>query len=106
MRGGMLTLEGEDTGARGGRGDLGSAAMSADVEGLPPASDVTVAAARLSVRRWGDPAAPVVLYVHHLGVAGGTLHPHELASALAARGYHVVAYDQPGFGGSPALAPE
>jgi pimeloyl-ACP methyl ester carboxylesterase len=62
--------------------------------------------ARLAVRSWGPRDGPAVLYLHHLGVAGSSLQPHETVSALAARGYRVVAPDQPGFGESPPLPPE
>jgi pimeloyl-ACP methyl ester carboxylesterase len=70
----------------------------------PPKTDVEVEGTPLSYRTWGAADGAPVLYLHHLGVAGASRHPHEVASALASRGYRVVAPDQPGFGGTPPLA--
>ena len=41
----------------------------------------------VSYRAWGAEDGAPVLYLHHLGVAGASLHPHEVASVLATRGY-------------------
>jgi pimeloyl-ACP methyl ester carboxylesterase len=53
---------------------------------------------RLAADEWGDPAAPAVVLVHGGGQTrhswGGT------AAALAAQGWHAVAYDQRGHGRS------
>src|SRR5437773_656228 len=97
-----------------GAGDTSSAriACGAAPGTVPPMPTVPepvlvdVGDARLAVRSWGPAEGRPVLYVHHLGVTGGSLHPHETASGLAARGYRVVAADEPGFGRSPALPPE
>lgn len=59
----------------------------------------------LAVRNWGEPDAPVVVFLHGLGVLGprGSDEP---AQAWAARGLRVLAPDLPGFGGSAAVAPD
>ena len=59
----------------------------------------------LAIRIWGEPDAPLVVFLHGLGVLGprGSDEP---AEAWAARGFHVIAPDLPGFGGSAAVAPE
>jgi pimeloyl-ACP methyl ester carboxylesterase len=72
----------------------------------PSRTVVDVGGVPLSYRTWGPAAGAPVLYLHHLGVAGASLHPHEVASALAAHGYRVVAPDQPGFGRTPPMAAE
>jgi pimeloyl-ACP methyl ester carboxylesterase len=59
----------------------------------------------LAIRTWGEPDAPVVVFLHGLGVLGprGTDEP---ADAWAARGLHIIAPDLPGFGRSAVVAPE
>jgi pimeloyl-ACP methyl ester carboxylesterase len=57
----------------------------------------------LFVREWGDPAAPVVFFVHGAGDDGG--HAAPLASGLEAA-WRVVAPDIPGHGRSPRAQPE
>src|SRR5690349_18310279 len=91
-------------GDTGRRGYLDSVSRMAETYPVP--QTVEVAGAVLRYRTWGPEHGRPVLYLHHLGVSGGSLHPHETASGLAASGYRVVAFDQPGFGGSPALKPE
>jgi pimeloyl-ACP methyl ester carboxylesterase len=64
-----------------------------------------LAGATLFVRQWGRETGPALLFVHHLGIAGSSLHLAEVARGLAADyGLRVVAPDLPGFGGSPPLA--
>jgi len=58
--------------------------------------------ARLAYREWGEPDAPVVVFLHGLGILGPR-GADEPAEAWAASGFHVFAPDLPGFGGSPAL---
>lgn len=60
---------------------------------------------RLAQREWGEPDSPVVVFLHGLGLLGPRL-TDEPAEAWAARGFRVVAPDLPGFGGSPAVAPD
>ncbi len=59
----------------------------------------------LACREWGDTDASVLVFLHGLGVIGpnATEVP---AEAWAARGFHVLAPDLPGFGGSPAVTRE
>lgn len=59
----------------------------------------------LAVRNWGEPDAPVVVFLHGLGVLGprGSDEP---AEAWAARGLRVLAPDLPGFGGSAVVSPD
>jgi pimeloyl-ACP methyl ester carboxylesterase len=56
----------------------------------------------LAVRSWGEPDAPVVVFLHGLGLLGprGSDEP---AEAWAGRGFRVLAPDLPGFGGSAAV---
>jgi pimeloyl-ACP methyl ester carboxylesterase len=61
--------------------------------------------ATLFVRQWGRDDAPVVLAIHHLGIAGSSLHLAEVGALLAgAYDVRVIAPDLPGFGGSAPLA--
>ena len=57
------------------------------------------------MRTWGEPDASAVVFLHGLGVLGprGSDRP---AAAWAAHGFHVIAPDLPGFGGSAAVAPD
>ena len=59
----------------------------------------------LAYREWGERNAPVVVFLHGLGVLGprGSDLP---AEAWAARGLRVLAPDLPGFGGSAAVSPD
>jgi pimeloyl-ACP methyl ester carboxylesterase len=66
-------------------------------------SMVEIGGQRLFVREWGDPDAPVVLFVHGAGDDGG--HAAPLANVLADT-RRVVAPDVPGHGRSPAAEPE
>jgi pimeloyl-ACP methyl ester carboxylesterase len=59
----------------------------------------------VEVRTWGEPGDPAVVFLHGLGVLGPRTSA-EPAEAWAARGFHVLAPDLPGFGGSAAVAPE
>src|SRR3954447_8823567 len=94
MRGAGDTGDGEDTVPLMPEAAAPSK-LVADVDGVP-----------ISYRVWGAGHGAPVLYLHHLGVAGASLHPHEVASVLAARGYRVVAPDQPGVGGTPPMPVE
>jgi pimeloyl-ACP methyl ester carboxylesterase len=66
---------------------------------------VDVAGRRLAVRVWGEDG-PAVLFWHALGAVVSGAWIGEVAPLLAERGYRVIAVDGPGFGDSPALAPE
>ena len=68
------------------------------------ASDRPVAG-RLAYREWGEAGAPVLVFLHGLGVIGPNA-TDEPAEAWAARGFRVLAPDLPGFGGSPAVTRE
>jgi pimeloyl-ACP methyl ester carboxylesterase len=57
----------------------------------------------LAIREWGAPGAPIVVFLHGLGLIGPRA-TDEPAQAWAARGFHVVAPDLPGFGGSEPLS--
>jgi pimeloyl-ACP methyl ester carboxylesterase len=58
---------------------------------------------RLVIRSWGDAGAPVVVFLHGLGLLGPLL-TDEAAEAWAARGFRVLAPNLPGFGGSAAVS--
>lgn len=58
---------------------------------------------RLAYREWGDPDAPTVVFLHGLGFLGPRCSD-EPGEAWAAHGFHVIAPDLPGFGGSAAVA--
>ena len=60
----------------------------------------------LTVRAWGDPDGRPLLFLHALGHVASGAWLREAGPLLAARGFRVVAPDQPGFGASPALAPD
>lgn len=51
------------------------------------------------MRSWGEPGAPAVVFLHGLGLIGPYCSD-EPAEAWAARGFHVIAPDLPGFGDS------
>jgi pimeloyl-ACP methyl ester carboxylesterase len=68
--------------------------------------EVTVDGARLTLHEWGAPDARPVLFWHPLGPASAGRYANELGPVLAERGFHVVAPDGPGHGGSPALPRE
>lgn len=59
---------------------------------------------RLAVRTWGEPDARPLLFWHPLGDITSGAYLTELAPALTARGFRLVAPDGPGFGSSPAVA--
>jgi pimeloyl-ACP methyl ester carboxylesterase len=59
----------------------------------------------LAIPEWGEPDAPVVVYLHALGIVGPKA-TDEPASAWAARGFRVLAPDLPGYGGSPVVTRE
>ncbi|HEX4698523.1 MAG TPA: alpha/beta hydrolase [Actinomycetes bacterium] len=65
-----------------------------------------LAGTTLAVRRWGDPGGRPVLLWHALGSELSGAWYAEQAAVLARRGLYVVAPDGPGFGLSPALAPD
>lgn len=60
----------------------------------------------LTLRRWGE-AGPLVVLLH--GIGGGRDAWSDACggagAAIAAAGYRVVAYDLPGYGGSPRVEP-
>jgi pimeloyl-ACP methyl ester carboxylesterase len=59
----------------------------------------------LAVREWGDPAGRPILFWHALGPAMSAAYAAELEPALGEE-WRLVAPDGPGFGESPALAPD
>jgi pimeloyl-ACP methyl ester carboxylesterase len=60
----------------------------------------------LFVRSWGKPGARPVLCWHGVGLTSlASLRFAEAGPLLAAQGFHVLALDAPGFGGSPAMEP-
>src|ERR687886_401616 len=67
---------------------------------------VEVADTRLVVREWGDATGRPLLFWHALG-DHTSLQPIEVAPILVRdHGFHVLAPDAPGFGGSPRLPDE
>jgi pimeloyl-ACP methyl ester carboxylesterase len=52
----------------------------------------------LDVRTWGDPAAPVLVYLH--GTPASALVPPVAVSSALERGLRVVAWSRPGYAGS------
>ncbi|MBA2385365.1 MAG: alpha/beta hydrolase [Actinobacteria bacterium] len=62
-------------------------------------------AGELACREWGEAAAPVLVFLHGLGVIGPNA-TDEPAEAWAARGFRVLAPDLPGFGDTPAVTRE
>jgi pimeloyl-ACP methyl ester carboxylesterase len=65
-----------------------------------------LAGTTIAVRTWGDPGGRPVLLWHALGSEISGAWYAEQAAVLARRGLHLVAVDGPGFGASPALAPD
>lgn len=59
----------------------------------------------VAIREWGKTDAPVLVFLHGLGVVGPNA-TDEPAAAWAAQGFHVLAPDLPGYGGSPAVTRE
>ncbi len=65
-------------------------------------TDLVLADGRtLDVRSWGDPGAPVLLYLH--GTPGSALVPPGTLAAAAERGLRVVAWSRPGYSTSTRL---
>lgn len=81
---------------------MGDRELSRAQDGLAPDRAV---AGRLSYREWGEAGAPVLVFLHGLGVIGPNASD-EPAEAWAARGFRVLAPDLPGFGDSPAVTRE
>jgi pimeloyl-ACP methyl ester carboxylesterase len=60
----------------------------------------------MNVHEWGRHGDPPLVFWHSLGPDASGVAIAEIAPVLASSGRHVLAVDAPGFGGSPALAPE
>ena len=60
----------------------------------------------LHVREWGSDGGTPLLFWHALGPHASGEAIAEIAPVLAARGFHVLAFDGPGFGRSPLLPAE
>lgn len=58
---------------------------------------------RLNLHTWGPPDAPVLFFLHPLGAPVSGYYLNEAAPVFVAHGWRVVAWDAPGFGGSPLL---
>lgn len=67
--------------------------------------ELTVDGVRLAVREWGEPSGRPLLFWHPLGTVTSGAWLTELAPTLVGHGYHAVAVDGPGFGGSQAVDP-
>ena len=65
-----------------------------------------VGGTRLAVREWGEPSGRPLVFWHPLGTVTSGAWLTELAPVLVAAGFHAVAVDGPGFGGSPPVDPE
>jgi pimeloyl-ACP methyl ester carboxylesterase len=59
----------------------------------------------VAVREWGEPAAPTAVFWHGLGPFASGAYGRELAPALVARGWRLLAPDAPGCGRSAARDP-
>jgi pimeloyl-ACP methyl ester carboxylesterase len=68
--------------------------------------EVAAANATVTIREWGEPGATPLLFWHSVGPLGSGAMLDAAAGPLAGAGLHVVALDAPGFGRSPALAPD
>src|SRR5215208_2380772 len=68
--------------------------------------EVQAAGARIAVREWGPEDGKPIVFWHALGPSGSGETIAEAAPPLVKRGFRVHAVDGPGFGASPALAPE
>jgi len=60
----------------------------------------------MHVHEWGRPDDVPLLFWHALGPDASGTELRELAPAIAGSGFHLLAVDGPGFGRTPALAPE
>jgi pimeloyl-ACP methyl ester carboxylesterase len=58
------------------------------------------------VRAWGSPEGRPLVFWHALGALTSGAYLTEVAPALTEAGFWLIAPDAPGFGQSPALAPE
>ena len=61
---------------------------------------------RLAVREWGDPTGRPLLFWHPMGTVTSGAWLTELAPVLVREGWHPVAPDGPGFGGSEPVPAE
>lgn len=80
--------------------------MGDDDQGTGRVDRLDVGGVTLAVRSWGDPTGRPAIFWHPLGDVTSSAYLSELAPVLTAHGLRLVAPDGPGFGGSPALAPE
>jgi pimeloyl-ACP methyl ester carboxylesterase len=60
----------------------------------------------MHVREWGSPDGRPLVFWHALGAGTSGAYLTEVAPRLTAAGFWLLAPDAPGFGESPALAPE
>lgn len=86
--------------------DGSEASVNASLDAGDPATAgfVDLPAGKLYVRSWGDDAGRPVMLLHPLGWGASSLSVAPLGTALAERGFRVLAPDLPGFGQSPRAA--
>jgi pimeloyl-ACP methyl ester carboxylesterase len=60
----------------------------------------------VAVREWGDPDAAAAVFWHAVGPLASGAYARELAPALLARGWRLLAPDAPGYGLTPKRRPE